>query len=345
MATQAHRQFAQALSQLPPERHPLKNPQAARKLAPRGRQLLAGVVADPDLHQMALGNDRSGTIGGGPSATDPTNVHSVNRGLGWGNAYAGRNPMVRHLMVGVTAVALTAGQANAPFKATPNVDFKPNRFSSMPGFSGTVSGIQSGVRPQYVSNAAEDADMYQPLSYGGELDLDAVKAAVPINGFVNNGNATAAQTFYGAFIGEAVGVKYRQFTSKLMDGSLGTSGSVSASGTGSLVLTPLIQYTVRKVLLTPGASFSDAFIITSITAGIQNQLMSNDPIPASIFTDLYPLFVDFDPVKPSVPLTIAYQNVSSGAAVLKGSTRGDVDPADLARYVNMSDIGGQPAGA
>ena len=343
MAERKHVAMANALARLPDHQHPLKNPKAAASLSDGARQSLAAIVQDPSLHAVAVG--QGGTTGGGPSATDPTSSHSVNRGLAWGNVLSGRNPMVRHVLLGITAVALTANQQNAPFKATPNVDFKTNRMTTFPGFSGTVSGIQSGVRPQYVTNASEDTDIYQPLSFGGEIDLDAVKAAVPINGFVNNGNATAAQTFYGAFIGEAIGIKYRKYTSKLMDGSMGTSGSVSANGTGSLVLTPLIAYTARKVLFTPGAGFSDAFIITTITAGIQNQLMSNDPIPASVFSDLYPLFVDFDRVSPSVPLTIAYQNVSAGSAVLKGSTRGDVDPADLARYTNMTDIGGVVAGA
>ena len=340
MAHPDHIKMARTLATLDDDRHPLKSATAAAKLSSQARRNLAAIVADPKLHAMAVGSDGGGTVGGGPSATDPTQSHSVNKGLGWGNAFGGRNPMVRHLMLGVTAVTLTAGQANVAWKATPNVDFKLNRFSSMPGFSGTISGIQAGVRPQYVTNAAEDADMFQPTSYGGELDVDPVKAAVSINGFVNNGNATASQTFYAAFIGEAVGVKYRKFTSKIMNGSLGTSGSVSANGTGSLVLTPLLQYTARKVLFTPGAAFSDAFIITAITAGVQNQLMSNDPIPASVFNDLYPLFVDFDVVKPSVPLTIQYQNVSAGAAVLKGSTRGDCNPSDLARFGDMTDIGG-----
>jgi hypothetical protein len=121
-------------------------------------------------------------------------------------------------------------------------------------------------------------------------------------------------------------------------GSLGTSGSVAASGAGSLVLTPLIEYTPRKLLFTPGASFADAFIITNITAGIQPQLMSGDPIPASVFTDLFPLFVDFDLCKTNTPLTVYYQNVSAGAAVLKGSSRGDCDPQDLVRYGGLDDV-------
>lgn len=353
MVSAKHMAMARAISALPDHKHPLKNPSIIATLDPNAQRNLKIIASDPTLSAIATGNAASHTgnaasqtTGGGPSATDPTGSSTTNAQLGWGNAFTtGRNPRVRHVLLGFAATVLAAGAANVVVKATPNVDFKPNRMVIQPGFSGTIAGVQSGIRPQYVSNAAEDADMYQPLSYGGELDLDAVRAAVSIVGQITNSNATASQTFYGAFIGQAIGMPYRRLTSKLMDGSMGTSGSVSASGTGSLVLTPLIQYTARKVLFTPGASFSDAFIITSITAGIQNQLMSGDPIPASVFSDLYPLFVDLDVVKPSVPLTIAYQNVSAGAATLKGTTRGDVNPMDLARYSNMSDVGGSPAGA
>lgn len=354
------KQMAHHIKNLHPSKNPFTNPAhgaAVSAADPQAAANLAAIHADPELKAIATGqadsdigtgsNPGGSTVGGGggvPTATDPTGSVATGAGLGWGNERAGRNPGVRHVLLGFTALTLTAAQTNAAAKATPNVDFKPNRFVSMPGVTGTISQIQSGIRPQYVSGASEDLDMYQPLSYGGELDLDAVKAAVPINAFVTNGNATASQTFYGCFIGQAIGMKYRRMTSKLMNGSLGTSGSVSAAGTGSLVLTPQIAYTARKVILTPGTTFSDAFIITSITAGIQNQLMSNDPIPASVFSDLYPLFVDFDRVTPSVPLTVAYTNVSTGAATLKGSTRGDCNPADLARYTNMTDIGGMPAG-
>jgi hypothetical protein len=281
---------------------------------------------------------------GGASATDPTGATKgrSNSGgdLGWGSGFGHyRKANIRHVLLGIAATVLTAGQANVQFKATPQVDFKPDAMVVMPGFSGTIASVQSGVRPQYVSTAAEDADMYQPLSYGRELDLDAVKAAVSIIGQVTNSNATAAQTMYGCFIGEAVGKRYRKLKSKLQVGSLGTSGSVSSNGTGSLTLVPQIEYTTRKIILTPGASFSDAFIITSISCGVQNQLMSFDPLPASVFSDLFPLFLDLDVVKPGVTLTIGYQNVSGGAAVLKGSTRGDCDPEDLVNFQGMTDVG------
>lgn len=318
------------LAKLPKDKHPVHSPTAKAKLSSSGKAKLNAIMSDPHLASIA-------TSGTPPSATDPTGGTQTksNAGgtLGWGSGFSHlRSPNIRHVLLGITAVALTAGQANAPFKATPNVGFKPDRMVVMPAFSGTVAAVQSGVRPQYVNQAAEDADMYQPLSYGGELDLDSVKAAVSIVGQVTNANATAAQTFYGCFVGEATGTKYRTLTSKLQVGSLGTSGSVSANGTGSLTLTPLLSFTARKVLFTPGSAFSDAFIITSITCGVQPQLMSGDPIPASVFSDLFPLFVDFDPCKPAVPLTVNYQNVSGGAAVLKGSTRGDCDPEELASY-------------
>lgn len=359
--------MAGAISQLPAHMNPLRSPAAAAKVHPSVLPKLQAIQANPALHNLATNGQGStaaatnainsgaggsgmappagatSAFGGGSDPADPTGTRVHHGGTGWGAGAAQgimRDSRVRHVLLGFTALTLTAGQTGALAKATPTVDFKPNRMIAMPGVTGTIQNIQSGIAPQYVSGAAEDLDMYQPVSYGGEVDLDPVDASVPINAFVNNGNATAAQTFYGAFIGEAVGIEYREFSSKIMAGSLGTSGSVSASGTGTLTLTPLIRYTTRKISVTPGASFSDAFVITAITAGIQNQLMSGDPIPASVFSDLFPLFVDFDVVKPSVPLAVSYQNVSAGAATLKGTTRGDVDPSDLVRFKKMTDVGG-----
>ena len=338
MANATLHEVAKSISRLKPEDHPMHSAAARQRLGPIAQRNLAAIEADPTLTQIAKSKVQPGS-----TTTDPTGSRRTDASVGWGPWDTMRNPKVRHVLLGFTPALSIATGATVAVKATPNVDFKANRMEILPGFNGVIAGVQSGIRPQYVSSAAEDADMYQPLSYGGELDLDAVKAAVAINGQVTN-NAVGAQSFWGAFIGQAIGMKYRPLTSKLMVGSLGTSGSVAANGTGSLVLTPAIAYRCRKVLVTPGAGFGDAFIITSIQAGIQPQLMSPDPIPASVFTDLYPLFVDFDPTNPSVPLTIQYQNVSAGAAVLKGSTRGDVNKADLAQYENMSDIGGQPAG-
>lgn len=336
--------MAKALSRLPPNANPLHNPDAHAKLSPQAQAKVNAIKAGPSLHMQAVSGASSSGQADGPSATDPTGATKAKTraggDLGWGSGFSHlRMPGVRHVLLGVTALTLAAG-VTSKMQATPLTDFKPDRFVSMPGFSGTIAGIQSGLRPQYVSQVGEDADMYQPISYGGELDLDAVKASIAIIGQVTNGNATASQTFYGAFIGEALGKKYRAITSKLQVGSLGTSGSVSASGTGSLTLYPLIEYTARKVLFTPGASFSDAFIITSISSGIQPQLMSGDPVPASVFSDLFPLFVDFDPVTANVPLIFNYQNVSAGAAVLKGSTRGDCDPEDLVKYGGLTDVAG-----
>lgn len=330
------------LSRLPPNRHPFHNPTVMARVAKQDPQLHKQLVAIQSNPQTAAAASSGGSgavstsavEGASPTAADPTgtNVAGQPGNLGWGQMLGGRMPNVRHVLLGFAALMLAAA-ATGQATATPNVAFKANAFVGMPAvlFSGTISQFQSGIRPQYVTLAAEDLDMYQPLSYGRELDLDPVKAAVNINASVTNSTGGTA-TFYGALIGVAVGVKYREQTSKLMNGSLGTSGSVSAGGTGSLTLTPLIGYTPRKVLFTPGSAFSDYFIVTSITAGIQNQLMGPSPIPASVFNDLFPLFVDFDKISPAVPLTVNYQNVAASAGTLKGSTRGDVNSADLAKY-------------
>jgi len=342
--------MAVQLGKLPAHANPMHSQEAMNKLAPVAQARVQAIAADPTLKPLAMsagaggGGGGTSTPGGKVSQTDPSGatkpMTSGGGDFGWGAGVGHlRNQKIRHVLLGIAATALTAGQANVQWKATPLVDFLPHQLIAMPAVTGTVSGIQSGVRPQYVNTAAEDLDMYQPLSYGKELALDAVTAAVSIVGFVTNGNATAAQTFYGCFIGEAVGKSYRPITSKLQVGSLGTSGSVAAAGTGSLTLTPLIEYTTRKILFTPGSTFSDAFIITSITCGIQNQLMSSDPIPASVFNDLYPLFLDLDRVKAAVPLTINYTNATAGtSATLKGTTRGDCDPADLINYGGMTDV-------
>jgi hypothetical protein len=328
---------ATALARLPASQHPITNPAQLQKLSPSAQARVNAVANHPVLRAVALGQTTAASVTDPTGSTQAQTNDGGNLGYGMGYGHQ-RIPNVRHVLLGVAALALTAAQANAKFTATPQVDFKPGKFVAMPGFNGSVANVQSGVRPQYVSTAGEDADMYQPLSYGSELDLDAVKAAVSIQGQVTNGNATATQTFYGAFIGEAVGKSYRPLSSKLQTGSLGSSGSVSANGTGTLSLTPQLDYTVRKLILTPGATFSDAFIITSISAGVLPQLMSGDPIPASVFTDLYPLFVDFDKVSAATSLSINYQNVSGSAAVLKGSTRGDCDPTQLASYGAMASV-------
>lgn len=340
MATDS--QVIHQLAKLPADKHPFHNPMHMARIArqdPKLHRQLQRIQANPTMAAAASSGgsgavSTSAVAGAIPTAADPTgtNVAGQAGNLGWGQMIGGRLPNVRHVLLGFAALALGAG-ASGQATATPNVAFKGNAFVGMPSvlFGGTVSQFQSGIRPQYVTLASEDLDMYQPLSYGRELDLDPVKAAVAINATVTNGAAGTA-TFYGALIGVAVGVKYREQTSKLMNGSLGSSGAVSAGGTGSLTLTPLIGYTPRKVLFTPGSGFSDYFIVTSITAGIQNQLMGVSPIPASVFNDLFPLFVDFDRISPAVPLTVNYQNVSASAGTLKGSTRGDVNAADLAKY-------------
>ncbi len=341
VAASHHVEMARNLARLPPHEHPLMSPTARAKLGPIAQKNIAAIEADPALTAIAKSTNAT--------ATDPTGSRQTDKSVGWGPWETNRNPRVRHVLLGITPALAIAAGATVNVNATPRVDFKGNRVVLFPGFNGTYANLQSGVRPQYVSAAAEDADMYQPASYGGEIDMDAVKASITISAQVTN-NAGGAQSFWGAYMGQVIGqnnrvVGARRLQSKLMNGSLGTSGSVAANGTGSLTLTPLLKYTARKVLVTPGASFSDAFIITNIQAGVQPQLMSPDPIPASVFNDLYPLFVDFDPTSQAVPLIVSYQNVSAGAAVLKGTTRGDVDPRELAQFENMTDIGGHPAGA
>lgn len=328
---------AMALSRLPADAHPIHNPSQMNKLSAGAKARVQAVANNPQLRAIATGKATAASVTDPTGATQPQTNQGGTLGYGMGYGHR-RGPSVRHVLLGISVLTLTAAQANVKFSATPLVDFKPDKFVALPGFNGTIANIQSGVRPQYVSTSGEDADMYQPLSYGSELDLDAVKAAVAIQGQVTNGNATATQTFYGAFIGEAVGKAYRPLSSKLQTGSLGTSGAVSSNGTGTLTLTPLLDYTVRKVIFTPGSAFSDAFVITSISSGVLPQLMSGDPIPASVFTDLYPLFVDFDRVSAAVPLSIAYQNVSSGSAVLKGSTRGDCDPNQLVQFSGLATV-------
>lgn len=343
-ANAQHAALAHSLSLKPASQNPFLSAgamTAVQQNAPHLLPHLAAIAANPTLlaHATSGGSRGAGGSGGAamgqPSATDPTGSSNPNRGVGYGQMLMGRQSNVRHNLLGWKATAVTTGGANQIVTSTPLLSFKPNRIVIAPTLivaGNSIQQFQVGVRPQFAATTAEPFDVYGPTTYSGEVDFDVIPAAIAMSAYVNT---TASATFYACSIGEVIGQPYRPYSSKLQVAGLGST-TVAAGASATIALSPLIDYTVRKIALTPGAAYSDAFIITSITCGVQNQLMSTDPIPASVFSDLYPLFLDLDKVSAAVPLTLIVQNITTASAVFQGTTRGDVDPSQLSRWGSMT---------
>lgn len=335
MLTDSHVTYARKLGAMNPAQNPFVNPSAMAALAKQAPHLvphLMSIAQDPSCYALAMGS--SGDFSPTGSATDPTGASSRNRGLGWNSGQTLRMPNLRHNILGFKATAVAAGVSGQIFNAKPAVPFKGQRIVLDPisiAAGGSIRGIQVGVRPQFAAVTDEPWDVYGPASYAGDIDLDVCPAAIDITSTVTS---VANGTLYGAIIGEAIGQRYRALTSKLQVAGLGST-TVAAGATATITLAPQMDYTIRKLALVPGTGFSDGFVIKSILCGVQNQLMSTDPIPASTFTDLFPVFLDLDKINAATNLSLVVTNVTGGNAVFAGTTRGDVDPSQLAKWGQM----------
>lgn len=348
-ANDKHAAYAMKLSKLPTGSNPLLSHSAMQAVQAKQPSLvphLQAIAMHPQLSALATNGAGAqtlpgGSAGAGPtqvSATDPTGASNVNRSVGWGAgaSTSRRLPNVRHNILGFTAQSVASATSNVKVTATPAVNFKGQRIVLAPtvvSATGQISGVTVGVRPQFAASTGEPFDVYSPTSYGGEIDMDVCPAAIQISAYISN-SATVSFSFYGAIVGEAVGVPYRPLSSKLQVAGLGAT-VVTAGATATITLAPQMDYTVRRISLTPGGTFSDGFIITQILCGVQNQLMSGDPIPASVFNDLFPLAIDLDKINAATNLQIVVQNILTVSAVFQGTTRGDVDPQDLAKWGPM----------
>lgn len=347
-----HIKLAAKLSNVHPSEHPLHNPQVMAGLQRTNPDLANHIRAignHPVLRKVATppaattGGNGSGAMqsptvgpggsgGAGPtqsSATDPTGATNPNRAMAYGNrANVRRLSNIRHQLCGFKSVALTATTNNQPVAATPQVAFKTERIVLAPtvvAAGGSIAQFIVGNKNQVAGNTVEPFEVYSATSYAGEVDFDICQAALSISALANTvGNVQ----FYGALVGLVQAKPIRPKHTKVMPMGLGIT-AVGAGLSTTVTIFPQIDFVTRKVALTTGATFADAFVINSIMCGNQLQFASQDPVPASVFTDQYDLYLDFDMCNAAVGLTFNITNISDASATFQGTLRGDIDPAQM----------------
>lgn len=331
---------ALALANKPRHLNPSLTPGAINQYPPSAQPLITAVLNHP-VHSATA---RSGGLGGIIMAASGGTVRPMPDA---------RQPTERHQLLGFNSTSIGTG-ATSSVTATPYAPFRGRRLVLSPltiatGSPGYVNTLQVGVRPQFAALNNEPLEMFAAGMQSGYCELDE---ATPAIGISMNVAVTATVTVYGCVVGitrrNKADNRPQGANRKLLRMPLNISAGLAAAGSANYTVTPTLKFWARKIAL--GEADQNAETIMGLTAvaatgcagqnttglfvGPNSQLANlptaTAPVPSSVFTPLYDLWLDLDMADTAVPITFQQTTISTVSCFFAGVIEGDAQYSDLA---------------